>query len=209
MPNPWLEIPLADYEGHMASRAVDQARLVAAELGRLLRAHAPASVAVLGCSGGNGFDAIDPHVTRRVVAVDINPAYVDELTRRFGQRVAGLETHVADVQRARLAIGPVALVYAALVLEFVDLEPTLSWIRSVCAPGAVLATLIQLPSAQSAAVTPSPYASLQRLAPLMRLVPPDSLTRTAARLGFVLAGTRRVQSPAGKAFRVYEFRASG
>jgi hypothetical protein len=29
---------------------------------------------VLGCATGNGFEHIDPLVTRRVVEIDINPA---------------------------------------------------------------------------------------------------------------------------------------
>jgi len=51
MSNPWLNIPLADYEGHMCSPEVQQldalSELFGVALGRCL----PASVAVLGIAG--------------------------------------------------------------------------------------------------------------------------------------------------------------
>ena len=44
MPNPWLDIPLADYEAHMALPATGQARLIADELEILVRAHSPSQL---------------------------------------------------------------------------------------------------------------------------------------------------------------------
>ena len=37
MRNPWLDIPLADYEGHMASPEVAQAQMIGAALAELLQ----------------------------------------------------------------------------------------------------------------------------------------------------------------------------
>ena len=50
MRSPWLDIPLADYEAHMALATVGQAQLIAHELDGLVRTHAPRSVAVIGCA---------------------------------------------------------------------------------------------------------------------------------------------------------------
>ncbi len=99
MKNPWLEIPLADYEGHMALPEVAQATLLADVFEKALRKHAPASVSILGCAGGNGFDRIDPQVTTRVVGIDINPAYIAIARDRFQRRLLGLELIVADLQQ--------------------------------------------------------------------------------------------------------------
>ncbi|RPI77037.1 MAG: hypothetical protein EHM45_10650 [Desulfobacteraceae bacterium] len=60
MKNPWLEIPLCDYEGHRALPQVAQARLLADVFARALGRYSPESVAVLGCAGGSGFERIDP-----------------------------------------------------------------------------------------------------------------------------------------------------
>ena len=48
--NPWLEIPLSDYEGHMALPTIGQSQLIARELATLVREQSPRSVAVIGCS---------------------------------------------------------------------------------------------------------------------------------------------------------------
>ena len=74
--NAWLNLPLADYEAHMALPEVGQAKMLADLFEYELRSHRSESVALLGCSGGNGFDRIDPACTRRVVGVDLNPDYI-------------------------------------------------------------------------------------------------------------------------------------
>lgn len=45
MNNPWLTIPLEDYEGHMALPDVGQAQMLANEFELLLKSHAPNSSA--------------------------------------------------------------------------------------------------------------------------------------------------------------------
>ncbi|MFY9641288.1 MAG: hypothetical protein WA384_03865 [Rhodomicrobium sp.] len=47
MMNPWLEIPLKDYEAHVSLPEVAQAACLADTLDRLVRDHAPESVAVI------------------------------------------------------------------------------------------------------------------------------------------------------------------
>jgi hypothetical protein len=48
MSNPWLSIPLEDYEGHMGSAGVQQLRILAELFKRALDRCLPESVAVLG-----------------------------------------------------------------------------------------------------------------------------------------------------------------
>lgn len=71
MRNPWLDIPLADYEAHMALPTVGQAQLIADELHSLVRAHSAGSVAIMGCAGGNGFDRVAEAGVSRVIGVDL------------------------------------------------------------------------------------------------------------------------------------------
>jgi len=68
MTNPWLGIPAADYEAHMALPEVGQARALAALFASALEEYAPESLAVPGCATGNGFEHIDASKTRRVAA---------------------------------------------------------------------------------------------------------------------------------------------
>jgi trans-aconitate methyltransferase len=206
MRNPWLDIPLADYEAHMALPTVDQSELIAQQLARLVRNYSPRSVAVLGCAGGNGFDRLVESAVTRVVGVDINPAFVEETRRRYGDRIPGLELYVADVQEPGTRFDPVDLIYAGLILEYVDLPKTMDALRSWCRPDAVLAVLTQLPHESMAHVSPSPYHSLQSLDSGMRLVCDRDLRREASRVGFALMHSVTLVSNGGKQFRMHEFR---
>lgn len=170
MRNPWLDIPLAEYEGHMSLPGVAQAQLLAEVFDRMLKTHRPQSVAVIGCVGGNGFERIDPEVTRRVVGVDLNALYVEQVKARFHDRLLTLELVVGDVQTEEVAFPPVDLTFMGLVLEYVDVEVVLKRTRSLLRNGGILGTVIQLPSSSFANVTPSPFASLQSLGGFMRLV---------------------------------------
>lgn len=75
MTNPWLQIPLSDYETHMALPHVRQAELLSSIFGSALDTYAPRSIALLGCAGGNGLEQLEGRELGRVVAVDINPVY--------------------------------------------------------------------------------------------------------------------------------------
>jgi SAM-dependent methyltransferase len=206
MRNPWLDIALADYEGHMGLPEVAQAGLLADVFGVLLADHAPRSVAVLGCAGGNGFDRISPAVTERVVGVDINPTFIDATHNRFQGRFRVLELVVGDLQADDLAIEPIDCVYAGLVFEYLDLHAAWRRIRSLLRPAGVVGTVVQLPTYGLDAVTPSAYSSVQLLAPSMRLVSPEDLRDSVRGHGAEELRSYSVVSRAGKQFRVQVFR---
>src|SRR5262245_53699954 len=201
--NPWLTIPLSDYEAHMALPSVGQAQLLAELFAAELRARSPSSVAVLGCAGGNGFEHAPAAL--RVVGVDVNPDYVPAARARFAHRLPRLELHVADLERARLELEPVDLVFAALVLEYVELAPVLERIGAWLAPHGTLTTVLQLPSTETAEITPSPFASLARLAPQLRLVSPERLAQVSARNGLRALDSRTVAAAGGQRFAVQSF----
>ena len=203
--NPWLAIPLADYEAHMALPQVGQAELLASVLADAVRLHAPRSVAVLGCAGGNGFDRVPPGT--RLVGIDVNPDYVAAARARHGAR-AGIELYVADLTADELPFAPVELAYAGLLFEYVEPAVALRRLAADLLPGAVLVAALQLPSAAQAEVTPSPYTSLAALAPSMRLVPPAALTRAALEEGYTAVGSEVVTASGGKRFAVQTYRRS-
>lgn len=208
MNNPWLEVPLSDYEGHMSLPTIAQAEMLAAQFSDVLRRFLPESVAVIGCAGGNGFDRI-PSETKRVVGVDINPSYIASASSRYLGSIPGLEFHVADIQSAPLAFGPVDLIYAALVFEYVSLPAALSNLSRVCRPGGRLVSVLQQPSPDVHAVSASPYRNVQVLAPIMRLVPPAEFAECAASSGFALESEKTLVLKTGKEFIIQVYRHSG
>lgn len=206
MHSPWLDIPLADYEGHMALPGIGQADMLAKQFATLLAEWTPASAAVIGCAGGNGFDRINVGLTKRVVGIDINPQYIQELAYRYGATIPGLELYVRDIQEPVDRIAPVDLIYAALVLEYVEPLAVLRNLHPLCRPQGILATVLALPSERIAAIADSPYASLECLAPAMHLVSPEVLTVTAAQAGFAPVASRRITLASGRQFVAQVFR---
>ncbi|HET7902969.1 MAG TPA: class I SAM-dependent methyltransferase [Candidatus Eisenbacteria bacterium] len=206
MRNPWLDIPLADYEGHMSLPAVDQARLLADVFDEALAQYTPRSVAVLGCTGGNGFDRAVARGVRRVVGVDLNPDYVAAARARYSGRIPGLELYAGDVETDAIRFAPVDLVYAALLFEYVDPARALDRIRGMLRPNGVLVVVLQLPGPTVAAVTPSRYESIQTLAPCLKLVPPSMVRARAEERDFRHVEERVVDAMAGKQLQVQVFR---
>jgi hypothetical protein len=197
--NPWLALPLGDYEGHMRSPDVDQLGPLSDLFSEVLRRHRPASVAILGIAGGNGIEHVDPSVTSRVVGLDLNPQYLDVTRRRFPD-LRGLELHCADLAQATLAIPPVALVHAAMLFEHAGIGLCLDTALSLVAPGGVLSTVLQLPSETAGAVGVTPFPSMETLARHFAFVDPVHLQQALAERGWTLAHQSRLPLPSGKAF---------
>jgi hypothetical protein len=185
---------------------VGQAAFLSAQLAALLAQYAPASLALAGCAGGNGLEHVDPRVTPRVVAIDINPAYVQAVAQRHGARLRGLELHVADIEAPALSIAPVDLVYAALLFEHVEIGAALRTLGAVCRAGGILASVLQQPQAGSPTVTATPFRSLEQLGTTMQLLEPAQLAAAAAAAGFSLVRASAATLPSGRRFALQVFR---
>jgi len=61
--NPWLKIPLNDYEKHMAHPMVGQLELLGNLTKEKLQKYKPESFAIFGICGGNGLEHINNSVT--------------------------------------------------------------------------------------------------------------------------------------------------
>ncbi len=199
--NPWLEIPLADYEGHMALPEVAQAAYLADTLERLVKDHAPQSVAVIGCAGGNGFDRLARLKVPRVVGADVNPAYLAEAKRRYSGSLQRLELVCCDIASGQCQFEPVDFIFAALVFEFAGVPSALVSLRRSLRPRGVAAAILQCPHASIGAITPSPFASLAKLAPILRLIPPEQFQQDAEQAGFAVRSSFQRVLASGKAFQ--------
>ena len=196
MPNPWLAIPLEDYEGHMSAPGVRQLTALADLFKRALDHFCPESLAVLGVAGGN--ENVDCVVTKRIVGVDINQRFLDVVQRRFGA-LPGLELHCCDLAQPDFSLEPVALVHAALVFEHMGLGFPLANALSLVGPGGSFSAVLQLPSENQQAVACTGYASMQSLKPDFTLIDVGEFQRLLAQRGFHLVEHERRSVPGGKA----------
>jgi hypothetical protein len=201
--NPWLSIPLGDYEGHMASAGVEQLSALSFLFERALRHVRPRSVAVVGIAGGNGLEHIEASITR-VVGIDIHAGYLDEVRRRFPQ--LPLELHCLDIAREREPIPPVDLVHAALIFEHAGIGAALDNALSLVGPGGALSVVLQLPSTATADVAPTRFASMTSLRDHFTLVDFDELRQIVESKGFDPLVEEAKAVPGGKALWLGIFR---
>jgi hypothetical protein len=197
--NPWLALPLEDYEGHMGSAAVDQLTPLADLFGEALARLRPRSVAVLGVAGGNGLEHVDSTLTTRVVGLDVNPGYLTATRARFSD-MRGLELHCVDLKHETPSLEPVSLVHAALVFEHAGTGRCLDTAVSLVGPGGYLSVVLQMPSGQHAAFSPSPFPSMTALAGDFAFVDPHQLRRALAQRDLRLTHQARRTLSTGKAF---------
>ncbi len=203
--NPWLSIPLEEYEAHMSLPAVQQAQLLAEIFSDAVRDYSPASLALLGCAGGNGLENIAAFKDIRVVAIDINPDYVDKARSRFSASFSDATFLTLDIEQTPLPTEPVDLVFAALIFEYVNAEQALQNLIPALTRRGILRVVLQLPAAGKAAITPSPYSSLSALNGFMNLISPDRLVFWAEQSGFKLSYQESRKTKPGKAFQILDF----
>lgn len=169
----------------------------------------PGSIAVLGCSTGNGFEHIDTNITQRVIGVDINPEYLSVLQSRFGQRISGLNLLCSDIAECALEPRSLDLIHCALILEYADprlvVEKAALWLR----PEGLLSVVLQLVSAGHDKVTDTGVESVKRLEPIMRLIEPEELGRIAGKAGLRGTSSRVDTLESGKQFYVGLYEKAG
>ncbi len=198
MPNPWLAVPLEDYEGHMRSGPVQQLAALSELFARALEWAKPASVAVLGVAGGNGLERIDPGVTARIVGFDINARYLDQVRQRFA--LPGLELHCVDLAEEDVTAAPADLVHAALIFEHAGVGRALDNAVALTGRKGALSVVLQMPSPDQEGVTPTPYQSIQKLKDNFELIERDPFSRLMEDRGFRLAAEDLRRLPSGKSF---------
>jgi SAM-dependent methyltransferase len=199
--NPWLTISASDYEAHMGPSHADQLAPLSRILGDVCRTVRPQRVALLGCATGNGLEHIEPSVTRKVVAIDVNPEYVEVVKARYQTLGSALEVRCEDLASCVLSTGDFDLVHVALLFEYVDPAVLIPRIATWLAPEGVCACVIQL-EGDVAPVTPSPYASMAMLKKCMRLVSPAEIVRLFGKYGLAQTSSWEVPLKGGKRFHV-------
>lgn len=199
MPNPWIDIPLADYEGHMSAPEVRQSAALSDLFAEAIALRHPASIAVLGVAGGNGLERIDASAVSRVVGLDLNPHYLDAVRQRYST-LPGLELHCVDLAEETIRIEPVQLAHAALVLEHAGVGRALENAISLVAEGGALSVVLQLPGNAGQEVGRGGFASIRKLAPHFSLVDPAALRGSLEVRSFRLIHETRTALPAAKEF---------
>lgn len=200
MKNPWLEIPAEDYEGHMGNKNVDQLIPLRRIFSKALKDYSPERIAILGCATGNGIEEIDFETVQKVFAIDINPKYLKILRERNQQNLSKIETIECDLDHCEISLEKIDFIYASLIFEYVNIKKVLKNISKWIKEEGVLLCVLQLPCETVPEVTPSPFRSLEKLSPIMKLVDKNDFINEAHlnNLQLILERTHALKS--GKQF---------
>jgi len=158
--NPWLDIPASDYENHMLE--VGQSQILSTLTKKYLEKYKPERFALLGCATGNGLEHINPYITKKVFAIDVNADYLKKTNERFTNEIPGLEVIQWDIQNEGPGFKDVNLVFAGLILEYVDVKNAIMKIADTLAARGVLIIVIQR-SRGTSFVSKTKYCSLEKL----------------------------------------------
>jgi len=203
--NPWLNIPIEDYEAHMSMSSVAQSQYLSQSLRDTANEIQPNSVAIIGCSGGNGLDHLLSRGLKKVVGVDINPSYIFTTQERYKHRFEDLELLCQDFTSPECSFWPVDLVFAALVFEYVDYKLGLSSITRFINPGKYLSVILQLPCKTITEISPGPYTSLNALSSLFKFILPKDFEAYAKSVGLSIVTSKCITLNSGKMFHEFLF----
>lgn len=177
--------------------AVKQLSALSELFTRALEVCVPDSVAVLGIAGGNGLEHVNHAAIKRIVGVDINDRYLDEVRRRF-RRHPNLELHCVDLSQDELRVAPVTLVHAALFFEHAGLGRALDNALSLVGRSGHLSVVLQAPEGDQRSVTLTSFPSMQTLAESFSLVDISHFRGLLEKQGFRLLTEELRPLPSGK-----------
>lgn len=202
MKNPWLNIPASDYEGHMGLPEVNQLSFLGDVFKESLAKYDNSSIAYLGCATGNGLEYISNKKTHKLIAIDINPEYLEVLRNRYQSKILNLETIEADLNGFQDRSQQYSLIFAGLLFEYLPPIPLLKKISTWLEREGVLVVVLQLQDKHLKKVSETPYSSLKQLDPIMHLVSDHDFKLMAEKSGLKELEGKKVTLESGKIFYI-------
>jgi hypothetical protein len=202
--NPWIYIPLDDYEQHMQHKDVGQSQLLNYLTNKYLQKHNPENILFLGISGGNGLEHIDTNEVKRICGIDINNSYLKEAEKRFRVKIHQLELIKADIGTSNKSFIKADFIWAALIFEYVDIERAFGFIENNANKSANLIITIQSNNG-AGSVSQTGIETIKSVKDIFRIVDREDLQNNAIKFGFQLIGSEENILPNGKSFLTYEF----
>lgn len=204
MPNPWKNIPAADYEAHMSSASVGQLQALNKIFRLQYQRYNPKVMAVFGICTGNGLEHINPIVTSDVFGVDVNSEYLNICKMRHGTKGFALHVIEADINDTTVQFPACDLIIADLFLEYVELEKFIEQVRIISHGSTVLSVAIQANNEQLF-VSETDYQSLQSLSAFHHDIEPNEFASTMKQQKFKLVFSERYSLPSGKELVRFDF----
>jgi hypothetical protein len=202
--NPWLEIPLEDYERHMSHHLVGQSTLLNSLTKKYLNAIKPETAVFLGVAGGNGLEHIDNEITKSVIGIDINPDYLDTALKRYKHKIAALQLMNIDVTKNTETICRADFIWAALVLEYTGIDKAIEFCSNNIHRNGHLIVSIQSNN-NKPSVSSTGIESVKKAGEIFSIVDPENLLSKVTESGYDLIGREENILPNGKSIITFHF----
>ena len=202
--NPWLNIPLEDYERHMSHHLVGQSTLLNSLTKKYLDETKPETVVFLGIAGGNGLEHIDKKITQTVIGIDINQDYLNTAFKRYKHTIPTLQLMNLDIVKNTESICKADFVWAALVLEYTGIDKVLEFCTNNLRKDGHLVVSIQSNNNKQS-VSPTGIESVKKAGEIFSIVDPEKLLGKAAETGYRLIGKEENALPNGKSIITFHF----
>ena len=202
----WASIPADDYEQHMAHPDVGQTQALAAIFKEIYDATEPRSIAILGCTTGNGLQHVRPGITRGVVGIDLNQHFLDIARERFDGQGFALELFCGDVLTTDFGRG-FDLIHAALIFEYLDPAALVNCVASRLGDAGLCSVVLQQHADHhgTPSVTPTGITSLEPLADYIEIREMRDIEFRFRERGIILTERWDVPLPNNKSFDVGVF----
>lgn len=206
MRNPWQDVPLHAYEGHMGMEEIYQLQTLDALVGERIAAYPARSAAIWGVAGGNGLRHINAEAVDKVVGVDVNQAYLNACHARHPALRGKLVLVCADLS-VPAALPYAALVIADLFIEYIGIEAFVARIQENT-PEIACCTIQK--NNNAAFVSTSAYMdTLEKIGGLHRDIAEGELTAAMANAGYAIALREEWPLKSGKSFIRLDYRREG
>lgn len=204
MNNPWNRVALAAYEAHMSAEGVMQLQLLS-DITRQQLQYGKASVVILGAAGGNGLEHVDPTLTKKVWAVDINDDYLDACGQRHVRLGSALETLKLDLSAPGEALPPAELLICNLIVEYLGVRAFAELIDANKERIGVVSCVIQKNNGASFVSASASAKELECLDALHRDIDEAQLTAAMVAIGCCCIFRRSYGLPGAKEFIRIDF----
>lgn len=203
MHNPWEDIDLNDYEGHMSLDSVHQLQALNQIMKEQLYSYDVRNIMILGIAGGNGLEHIDKNRFIKVYGVDVNRQFLQESRERYHNLDGIYETICTDLLRDELQLPTSELLIANLLVEYIGYQCFQKVVKLV-GPRYISCT-IQINTGESF-VSDSPYLhAFDNLEQVHHQMEEQALVESMLEIGFGVIKRTETRLPNEKKFVTIDF----
>lgn len=204
MINPWVKIPLSDYENHMKLDSVMQLQTMNQMMKGQFEAYPVRTVMILGIAGGNGLEHIDGNKFEKVYGIDINEAYLKAVKERYSCISGILECIPLNLLEEADKLPQADLMIANLLIEYIGYDCFRKAVEQVRPK--YVSCIIQI-NVDDGWVSDSPYIhAFDELDQVHHQMDENSLIRTLQCIGYQKIGQIESPLPNGKKLVQLDFK---